>query len=289
MQYDSLLSQWQVQSITEHSRLLNAKRQTHQAVQLVSFVSRNILPPHPWDIFGNLEWRRDLNMFLGWAIPGRFDLRAGLRVTDLSLHLCTPQGRSFTSFSLDGKTFKEGFDWLKAQVKGFGINSSAMNTNIPYDIPDYPQASGAKFAVDDAEAFADFARTYSNASLVLEHVADLHEIWQHVKTWPHHFDISSRRRFMVGDQAAHMGVGYSPGDDHNYPEPYWHLTFSPNDHVDKGSLPAFASDLQWQTERWLGVVLHWKNIVTQTTAEAQLKQVLTLVDEGMDKLIEVAV
>lgn len=260
MKYETLLSQWQVQTITDHARLLNAKRQTHQAVQLVSHVSRNILPHHPWDIFGNLEWKRGLDMFLGWAIPGRFDIRAGLRVTDLSLHLCTPQGHSFKEFSLHGKTYSEGFEWLKAEVQAFGIDSSGMKTEIPYDIPEYPQAAGVPFDTTDKEAFADFARTFSNASLILEHVADLHPIWQHVKTWPHHFDISSRRRFLVKGQPAHMGVGYSPGDDHNYAEPYWHLTFSPHDHVDKASLPSIHGDLAWHTERWLGVVLAWKDI-----------------------------
>ncbi len=287
MNYDTLLSQWQVQLIGNHSRLVNAKRQVHQAIQLVSHVSRNILPTHPWDIFGNLEWNRELDMFLGWTVPGRFDLRAGLRVSDLTLHLCTPQGRSFKEFILHGKTYLEGFNWLKEEIQEFGIDSSAMTTDLPYDIPAYPQAKDAPFDYSDQKAFADFARTFSNAALILHHVADLHPIWQHIRTWPHHFDISSRRGFKVEGKPAHMGIGYSPGDDHNYPEPYWHLTFSPFDHVDLDKLPELPGNLSWHTERWLGVVLAWKDIVKETTAKGQLDQVLTLVNEGMAFLEEV--
>lgn len=287
MEYAKLLDQWQPQTITDLDRMLLAKRQIHQAVQLVSMVSRNILPHHPWDIFGNLEWRSDLGMFLGWAIPGRFDIRAGLRAADLKLFLLTPQGRPFAEFSLEGRKYADGFQWLQTTITEFGIDASAMKMDLPYDIPAYPQADGEAFFVTDVEAFADFSRSFSNAQLILDHVAELHAIWQQVKCWPHHFDISSRRRFEKGEQVWHMGVGYSPGDDHNYPEPYWHLTCYPSDDVDKDNLPALPGDLQWRTDDWLGVVLKWSDIVKEASAEGQLKQVLSMIDGGMAGLEEV--
>ena len=286
MKYPDLLSGWQLQTITEHDRLLNAKRQVHQAVQLVSLAARGTLPFHPWEIFGNLEWRPDLNMFLGRDFPGRFDLRIGLRVTDLTLHLCTPQGRSFKHWVLSGKTYQEGFEWLKGQIQDFGIDATKLTTELPYEIPDYPQANGAPFDLNDEAAFADFARTYSNAHLILNHVADLHLIWQNIRAWPHHFDISSRRRFKHKNQFWHMGVGYSPGDDHNYASPYWHLTCYPSDLANKENLPELPGKLRWHNEKWFGVVLLWDDIVQAKDKEGQLKMVLDIVESGMGMLEE---
>lgn len=268
--------------IKELDRLVSAKRQIHQAAQLVAAVGRNLLPHHPWDIFGNLAYRPDLGKFLGWSIPGRFELRAGLSLDDLSLHLCNPLGGSFKHFHLSGRSFQEGFEWLKTEIAAFGIDSEALKTDLPYDIPVYPQAEGAEFSLEDPEAFAEVRRGFDNARLWLEYISHQHALWQPIKAWPHHFDISSRRR--MDDGAWHMGVGYSPGDDHNYDQPYFHLTCYPSDEVDKENLPDLASPLRWHKERWFGVSLLWSDLIAESDGEKQAQMALDIATKGMDAL-----
>ena len=272
---------YQAIQVKDLSRISAAKDQIHQAAQLVSAVSRHLLAHHPWDIFGNLEYRPDLGMFLGWSVPGRFELRAGLDLDTLSLKLTDPMGGPYRDFPLSGRTFEEAFQWLKQEIADFGIDSEKLKADLPYDIPQYPQADGAPFPLDDPEAFAEVRRGFDNARHWLEYVSKKHALWQPIKAWPHHFDISSRRRMDNG--AWHMGVGYSPGGDHNYPEPYYHLTCYPSDGVDKENLPELTKGLRWHKEKWLGVALLWSDLKDEKPAE-QARMALEMAGSGMEAL-----
>ncbi|MEM0998973.1 MAG: hypothetical protein AAGN35_18080 [Bacteroidota bacterium] len=280
-------TRWEALTLKELPRLVAAKRQVHQAVQIVSAAGRHLLPHHPWDIFGNLEWLASTRMWLGWSIPGRFECRVGLRPADLSLHLCTPRGDSFAQLSLDGTTYSAGFAWLRTELKALGIDPEPIDPELPYEIPAYPQADGAPFALGDPEAFVEFARTFHNAQVILNYVASRYQLWQSVRTWPHHFDLSSRRRLAKGDDFWHLGVGYAPGDDYNCAEPYFHLTCYPSDDVNRTALPALTGDLQWHTEGWLGILLPWSKVVAESTGPAQFALVTDGLERGMKALIEV--
>lgn len=278
---------WHPLRFTDLERLQAARRQVHQALQIVGAVGRNLLPHHPWDIFGNFSWNRRNAMWLGASIPGRFECRAGLCPVDMRLHLTTPFGESFASFPLHGSTFQEGFDWMKQEIEAFGIDSSEMKTELPYDIPQYAQAEGKPFDVSDEEAFAEVARLFHNSNSLLDILEQTYEFWQNIRTWPHHMDMSTRRRFRLGDGFWHMGVGYGPGDDHNYKEPYWHLTCYPSDGVDLENLPALPPGLSWHTEKWLGVVMLWSEVLKEEEGEEQFLKVYDGIEQGMELLQQV--
>jgi hypothetical protein len=274
---------WHPLHFNDLERLQAARRQVHQALQIVGAVGRNLLPAHPWDIFGNFEWNRRGAMWLGWPIPGRFECRAGLCPVDMRLHLTSPFGESFASFALDGMTFADGFAWMKEQIQAFGIDSEGMKTELPYDIPAYAQASGEVFDVSDTEAFVEVASLFHNSNSLLDILEQTYVFWQNIRTWPHHMDISTRRKFVLDDGSWHMGVGFGPGDDHNYKEPYWHLTCYSSEGVDFDNLPELPAGMQWHKDKWLGIVMLWSQVLKEQDGEEQFR----ILYENMENAMEI--
>ncbi|MEM7038794.1 MAG: hypothetical protein AAF570_17570, partial [Bacteroidota bacterium] len=65
MNRSTFITQWEPRTIADLDRHVQAKRQVHQAAQLVGAVGRNLLPHQPWDIFGKMEWVPSTGMFAG--------------------------------------------------------------------------------------------------------------------------------------------------------------------------------------------------------------------------------
>lgn len=283
MDHASFISQFQHETFSELPRLIQVHQQVHQAAQLVAALGRSFLPFHKSDSFANLGFDPTSRQFRSRTVLGRFQVMAALEVETLQVHLLSASGQSFAHLDLHGKSFQEGIDFLKNGLAKLGYDADQYGTGLPYTIPSYPEANGKAFDGSDREALSAFALGYQNARLWMDYIAAKHGVWAEIRTWPHHFDLYTRRRMANGQW--HMGIGYSPTHAVDYAEPHYHLTYIPKDGVDTRELPEMpGGKTQWHTDRWLGVVLRWSDYIKVERKEDQARLVLDIADQGIDTL-----
>lgn len=248
-------TEWEPLGTPPPHRLTDTRAQLHWAAQVLAGVATVHNDPAPDDSHTSLTWDSRAQALLTAPGGGGRRLRAGLRLSDLSLEVREAAGGIAATLPLAGHTLADAYAWMEDAVGG--------EERLPRrteEMPDHPVRSGAAFAADSA-ALVELARWYGNAALVLEEVRRRHAGASAVRTWPHHFDIATLITLDADtepERARSVGVGMTPGDS-SYDEPYFYVRPWPTPAPPE--LPALDGGGRWHREGWLGAVLTGQALV----------------------------
>lgn len=232
--------------------LVDARLELHWAAQVPAAAGATHASPR--DDFGhtNLGYSVPLDALLGRPIGD--DLRAGLRMRDLTLLVVGPDGEELESQPLVGRTLSQGLRWLAGSLERHSGGLLAGPLHRPeHDLPRHPVGDGAAFT-GEGGGHAILADWFADAHALLTPIAEHEKNASEIRCWPHHFDLAT---LVTLDPAAaaprSVGLGMTPGDA-SYPAPYLYATPWPYPERD-ASLPELPGGGRWHTEGWTGAVL----------------------------------
>ena len=273
-------SKWQKLSDFNIEELAETRKQIHQTVQLAALTGRAFLPKVDDDHYASLLWLEDKNLLAGQAW-GKDKIKTAINFENFTLCFLNKDNNIVGSFTLEGKTFSEAFDWLKEQVNLLGEDAEKLSLEFPYEIPVYPTAGGSPFLFTNEKLFNELGKYFANANLVLKDVVNNNNEASPIACWPHHFDIAT---LIVLDNSNNnyksIGVGLSPGDD-NYNEPYFYITPWPYPKTGGVTLPGLPSGGFWHTNGWVGAILIATEILKYITSEDQHSAVQKFINKGI--------
>ena len=220
------MSNWENRKGVALQPLEDARKALHQAVQLVGAVPRRLLPVDPTDVTASLPWNSERKAFQSISVPEDGDVQVGLNIADFELFVVKGSQKE-AGLSLVGKSVLEALDWLKTSLGNLGLDSGALNLELPYaiDTYDYSLPLQAK-----AEALEEYALLYDHIYQELVRIKETSPKTYDIRCWPHHFDLATLIPLATNDKGEvtqSTGIGLSPGDE-GIPEPYVYVNIWPN-------------------------------------------------------------
>ena len=189
---------------------------------------------------------------------------------------------------LHSKTNEEALEWIKRQLKAFGKDASQMKMDIHYDIPSHKTDSGAVYDLNTPELFQEIANYRANSNEVLEYFAQKFKTASTVRTWPHHFDISTDIPIVLnnkGEAAKSFSLGFAIADA-VVDEPYFYITqWSANKDIDYTSAKPLTKG-EWLPDTLRGTVLRASTVSKSKTTQAQASIVIQYFKEGVDASLD---
>jgi hypothetical protein len=236
------------------TRLSDARRQLHHAVQIASAFGNSYLEKRDDDSQSNLGWVEIDGALASNEVNGT---SVAVRVADLTLLI------GEQSYEMLGKTITEAADWLRDQLQSTGFDTSRFTLERTYEIPEHPVGNGESFSARSHD-LQSLGKWFWNAVPHLEKVRSQNDGASDVRCWPHHFDIAT---LISLDADKTVGAGMEPGDIY-YDQPYFYVNANP---------PPWGSELpqtlkghgEWHTQEWLGVVLPASNPTNDITDQEQ--------------------
>ncbi len=248
-------------------QLSAARLELHFAAQLVSAPGTSLLAPEADFSHTNLNWDPSLGVLAGRHV-GSPSRRPALVFE--SLELAVLEGSlERASLPLAGCTMQQALSWLANRV----ADDASRLAPPTHDMPAHSIADGAPFTETAAEARAELAAWFANATACIHAAVAGDRRASIVRCWPHHFDVASLIAIDAGrdaEEARSIGVGFSPGDG-SYHQPYFYVTPWPYPPVD--ALPSLPAGTHWHTEGWIGAVLTAEEVISKP-AERQPAVVL---------------
>jgi hypothetical protein len=245
--------------------LADDRLQLHHAAQIAVSVAISYLTARPDDSHTALTWRAGIGALVTEPITGARELRIGVRIADLTIHVLDEREETTGSFALTARTIADAETWVRSALAEAGFDETRFTSRKHYTIPAHPVASGSPFSAR-VSALEELARYWGNASAVLEELARSTPSASPVRTWPHHFDIATLIE-LPGAPRRTVGVGQSPGDD-SYAEPYWYV--GPYPYPPTDNLPPLAGAGHWHTSGWVGAALPASDYVDAADQRAQV-------------------
>jgi len=271
---------WQKLNNISLTKLVETRKQLHQAVQLSALTGRAFLPKVDDDHFASLLWNKEKDVLSGQAW-GKDNYKTALNFKEFSILLLDKNNETINSFSLNEISYNNAFKKLKEMVELTGEDADKLSTSPPYEIPVYPTATNENFNFFEKIYFEELGKYFANANLVLKNVVKNNPEASEIGCWPHHFDIATLLVLNDNkDNYKSVGVGLSPGDD-NYDQPYFYITPWPYPNIDAITLPDLPSSSFWHTEGWVGAILTAENILNFNSAEEQHNAVNKFIDIGI--------
>ncbi len=251
-----------------------ARLQLHHAVQIIAAMGKYLLPPRPDDSHTSLEWVWSPGVLAGQVLNAG-GLRGALQPGEFALLLIDGNDNLLEKMSLDGQTLRQAFEWIKSHLPEHGIETSALQLKMHYEIPPHPVQSSQPFRHNPVAAFVELEKYWANAALLLSELCRDIPSAAPVRCWPHHFDIATLLP-LAGDDTENessrsIGVGLAPGDE-SYPMPYFYVTPWPYPDLSGITLPALPGNGRWHTGEWVGAVLPADRIDQNAGGEAQSGQ-----------------
>jgi hypothetical protein len=259
-------SSWSRVGTVPPGALTDARLQLHHAAQIAVSASISYIAARPDDSHTALTWNAPLKALTTELITAQHPFRIGLAVETLTLQVVNELGSATQSFALPGRTTDDAHAWLGVVAAQAGLDSARLTARKHYTIAAHAVARGAAFDLGSGKEFAELARYWGNAAMVLEELVRTTPGAGPVRTWPHHFDIATLIE-LAGASRRTIGIGQSPGDD-SYAEPYWYV--GPYPYPSTANFPPLAGGGHWHTSGWVGAALPASVYVDAADQPAQL-------------------
>ena len=266
--------------------LSEARKQLHQAVQLPAIAGRCLNPKDPGDNFAALTWDINNNLLTSQQFE-ESEFRTALDMSAFKLVIINEKNEPTNFLNLNSKTYNEAFNWLSESLKQLGFDANKLSKSLPYQIPEYPTATGAPFKYNSPEAFNKLENYFVNAAFILEKISKGKKDISEIRCWPHHFDIAALITVESNpdsEKSKSIGVGLSPGDE-SYSEPYFYISPWPYPE-NKDDLPKLNYG-HWYKQGWFGGILTASEITSTRSASKQLKIAENFIEAGISILKKV--
>ncbi len=274
--------QWE--TLTEEVKgLIEPRLQLHYAVQTVASLGDSLLEKKPDWSHSSLQYLPEQYAFYSESYTTSSDkIKITLKLPNLELQVQNAEDKALASTSLYNRTLQEAIVWLKNELNKQGINADKLEIpRHPDDFPNHPLSHSARFSSSSIEGeeekgFQEIASYYKNTMGALQRLFLQHEGASPIRTWPHHFDMSTlitirEATEASGEDGSSVGIGFSPGDGKN-PTPYWYV--SPWPYFAKEKIRPLSAGV-WNTEGWFGALLKAEDILADpNTQESKLHSFL---------------
>ncbi|MEM8894821.1 MAG: hypothetical protein AAGC88_09600 [Bacteroidota bacterium] len=268
------MTDWQTLTLTDFKKLEDAKNQFHLGVQNVAAVGRKFLEQDKSDSKATLVWIPEYQRLAGQWIDGNIKFRSSIGFTDFAVHLVDEHVNSISSFELNEMSHPKVMVWLEEQIAHFGLDTSQLVLNLPYDLPESLNSVGKPFSIEDTELAKELGKYFHNGHLIANEVKEAYKSTD-VKCWPHHFDISTQitvNNTGNPETSSYVNVGLSPGDE-EFDEPYFFA--APWPYPPTNELTTLAHG-KWVDEHWVGAIFPATELVEK---EDQYKSVRRFMSE----------
>ena len=258
---------WKQREAIKADRLLAARGQLHQAVQLLTAAGISFIEHKPDDSHTALLWDSETNIFLSQTFGPDNSFQLSLSPEDLTCRVLHNH-EGLLELKLNGTTLDQAASDFQFFLEDHGLTKDAFSMERHFDLPDYPDRRSSPFDTSDQAAFDLLASAYSNAYPIINKFALEDSRAGNLLTWPHHFDMAL---LITPDTGKSIGVGMSPGDA-SYIAPYYYVNVWPypsNDQIKELTL-TFG---KWHTQGWTGMVLTLDQVLEEDAPEAQKSMV----------------
>lgn len=273
MSTDKLM--WKQLNDVGKDRLLAARGQLHQAVQLLTAVGISYIPAKDDDSHTAMLWDSQQNEFISQGFGPKDSFQLCLNPRNLCCRIIY-RDETLLSLKLHGKLLTQVASDIQFFLADQGLSDKAFTLKRHFELPDYPDRSQQAFDSSDQAAFGLLGDAYANAYPCLESIVKSERGVSAIRTWPHHFDMAIL--LSLPDDKS-IGIGMSPGDD-SYAVPYYYVNIwpYPSEEQIKDHTLRYGS---WHTQGWTGMVLPLDEILNQNEASSQALIVKTFLDEAL--------
>ncbi|MBT4992110.1 MAG: hypothetical protein HOM93_01690 [Candidatus Marinimicrobia bacterium] len=266
---------WEQLTQVNDSRLLEARGQLHQAIQLLTAAGISFVDQKPDDSHTALLWDSEANIFLSQTFGPDHNFQLGLKPQDLSCQVIHNR-ETLLALKLNETTLKQVASDLQFFLEDHGLPKDVFTMERHFELPDYPDRWLSPFDTSDQAAFDLLTSAYSNAYPLITEIAVKDSKTGNPMTWPHHFDMAI---LLTLDEGKSIGVGLSPGDT-SYIAPYYYVNVWPYPAKDQIKDQPLTYG-KWHAEGWTGMVLPLDQIVREEEPGAQKGVVQTFLREAM--------
>jgi hypothetical protein len=271
---------WREVENVDRSALREARLQAHYAVQWLARAARAYATPDQHDRHTNLGWDDAIAGLNTQALPQGCVL--GLSICDLTLNLWDgPCHKGSPAIALEGRSDAEVRRWLGRHLSAKGLDADALDTPLPYQMPEHPIGRGAPYGTAGlAPALAELVAWYANAHRVLgearQRIVARGIDAPPLRCWPHHFDLDSLIALRSGARPHTVGVGFCPGDEY-YDQPYFYVSRHPP--PDAAALPSLPPVGHWHTHHFTAAIAVSDRIVAAGDQQAAIEAFLRAATE----------
>lgn len=266
---------WKQLGAIRDDRLLEARGQLHQAVQLLTAVNISFVDHKADDSHTSLLWDSESNIFLSQTFGPDNKFQLGLNPVDLTCRVFHNH-EMLLNLRLNGTTLEQVAADLQFFLEDHGLPMNEFTMARHFELPAYPDRGSTPFDTSDEEAFNLLFSAYANAYTIINDFAHKDSRASDLLTWPHHFDMAL---LISPGEGKSIGVGMSPGDT-SYTAPYYYVNVWPapsDDQINDRPL-TFG---KWHTRDWKGMVLTLDHIVNEDKPDAQKAIVDTFLHESI--------
>jgi hypothetical protein len=279
----NLKSKWQFIQYKRMRRLNEAIEEMHHAAQFIAMAGNSYLKHEADDSHTNMVWSHKHKGLFGKWIIGNQTFRLGLITKDFDLSIEDENEEIISGINLSGYTPDIIENWLKIKLKDLGLDPEKLNLKRHYQIPDYKLDHGMPYGFITKGILKEITKYRFNSDLILNALGDRFEYASSVNTWPHHFDTGiyiPLEKNKKGEVIRSFSAGWAIADEF-INEPYYYITYWPNESIDKKNLPALQSKGFWQTKYFFGLILPISLINHEQNTEDQFDIVKAYFDEGV--------
>jgi hypothetical protein len=272
---------WQVQTLEFSEGIHDALQQQHHAAQFIALTGRYLIKQRSDDSNTNMKYLPEENLLIGNPLSNSMSL--ALHLPDLVLYLLESQSILQDEIRLAGKSKKQVFEILNEILTESRIDTFAFKDELHYQMPPHVLDEDSVFTIKDRKYFQENTVFRHNAEIILNEIANLFDIAEPVRVWPHHFDTGT---FIPvdynekGGVSKSIGLGWAIPDD-MVSEPYYYISYwSENPDVDFSTLQS-PGEGQWITSGWNGGILKHSNILMSSNPEKQHEMVRFFFTSGI--------
>ncbi|HEY7514272.1 MAG TPA: hypothetical protein VIC87_07330, partial [Vicinamibacteria bacterium] len=237
--------------------LVEARSLLHHAAQLAAAPGRSLVPPRPDDGHTALEWLAEARALAGEPVSSRRGhVRTALQLQTATLLLLGDDDAPLARRALGGAPLDAAFAWLGRELTTIGIDATRLSRDAPYEIPAHGVSSASPFPEVPLPEYAELARYFGDADLLLRRMVRGRVEASPVRCWPHHFDVGAvlTSSSVEGGSEVTVGLGLSPGDE-SIAEPYLYVNVWPPPARLPEPPPPPPGVGAWHREGWVGAEL----------------------------------
>ncbi len=269
--------------LEEYEFVNSASNQVHVAAQYLAMASCVLVPPEADDSHTNLGWDTQNRLFFSHALATAPPIHLCLDPIGLRILLVKNYKDILDTLELTGKSQQEGLEWVKGTLISRGLNGSAINGELHYEMPSYGQFGERPFSFAAPAGSQAFSHLRTWGELILNECKQGFQQAPEVRTWPHHFDHGTNISVAFDDQneaVKSMGLGLAIHDD-IIDEHYFYINHWKKDGmVDYSELPPLTIG-EWNRKGWTGATYKCSDMLQIQDHGERLRSLRTFFHSGI--------